>query len=78
MERICPLCNGLKNYDIECKFCNEKMEDKGRVADYYDNYSSYLDMSITELIDGVEADKCVHLFACPSCKSDKRIEINKI
>ncbi|SKC63893.1 hypothetical protein [Maledivibacter halophilus] len=78
MELICPLCNGLIEYNIECRLCNEKMEDKGRIADYYDNYSSYLDMNITELIDKVEYDKCVHLFVCSNCNNDKRIAIDKI
>lgn len=78
MEQICPLCNGLKEYEIRCSKCHGKMIDKGRIADYYDNYSSYLEMSITELLDGVPNDKCVHLFVCPYCNNDKRIIIDKI
>lgn len=78
MELICPLCNGLKKFEIECEKCRERMVDEGRIADYYDNYSSYLEMSITERIDGVPCDQCVHLFSCPSCKHDKRIVIHKI
>lgn len=78
MEQICPLCNGLKQYEVECEKCKEKMTHRGRIADYYDNYSSYLEMSITELIDGVQSNKCVHLFACPCCNHDKRIVIDKI
>ncbi|WP_432408830.1 hypothetical protein [Wukongibacter sp. M2B1] len=78
MELICPLCNGLQEYNIECQNCNEKMSDRGRIAEYYDNYSSYLDISITEKIDGVPNDKCVHLFSCISCNKDKRITIDKI
>ncbi len=78
MELICPLCNGLQEYDIECKNCNGKMHDRGRIAEYYDDYSSYLDMSITEKIDGVPYDKCVHLFSCANCNDDKRITIDKI
>lgn len=78
MEQICPLCNGLIEHEVKCEKCNEKMKDNGRIADYYDNYSSYLEMSITELIDGVSNDKCVHIFACPDCNYDKRIAIDKI
>ncbi|SHK15408.1 hypothetical protein [Paramaledivibacter caminithermalis] len=78
MEQICPLCNGLQEYEVECEECKGKMIDKGRMSDYYDNYSSYLDMNITELIDGVQSDKCVHLFSCSDCKNDKRITIDKV
>lgn len=78
MEQICPLCNGLEEYEIKCEECDDKMIDKGRIAEYYDNYSSYLEMSITEQIDGASNNKCVHLFSCINCNNDKRISISKI
>lgn len=78
MDLVCPICNGLAEYEIKCEKCNGNMEDGGRIANYYDNYSSYLDMSITERIDGVPNNQCVHLFYCPGCKNDKRVPIDKI
>jgi len=78
MELICPLCNGLQKYEIKCQKCGERMNDRGRIAEYYDDYSSYLEMSITEEIDGVSGDKCVHLFSCVNCNNDKRVSIDKI
>lgn len=78
MDKVCPLCNALINPEIQCKRCNGIMTDGGRIADYFDDYSSYLEMSITELIDGAPNDQCVHLFYCPNCNYDKRIGINKI
>lgn len=78
MEIICPLCNGLREFQIDCEKCREGMKDRGRIAEYYDNYSSYLDISITELIDGVCNDECVHIFTCKNCNHDKRVSIDKI
>lgn len=78
MDMICPVCNGLEELEMNCEKCGGKMIDRGRIAEYYDNYSSYLEMSITEKIDGVPWDKCVHLYACTSCNDDKRITIDKI
>lgn len=78
MEMICPVCNGLNECDIECEKCSGEMTNRGRIAEYYDNYSSYLEMSLTEKIDGVPSDKCVHLYACLDCNYDKRVTIDKV
>lgn len=77
MDFICPLCNGLNTVSIVCENCNIKMIDGGREADYYDDYSTYLPMSLTARIDGYSLNKCVHLFYCPSCGKDDRIPIEK-
>ncbi|MCA0969692.1 hypothetical protein LCM20_03670 [Halobacillus litoralis] len=47
------------------------MRDKGRVADFFDDYSPYLDISFTDLVDGDPDSsiqgECVHLFVCEKC-----------
>jgi len=79
MNLICPLCNGLMEVkDVKCEFCNNVMVDKGRLTDYLDDYSPYLEMNITELVDGGPNNVCVHLFKCEKCNTDKRIAIDKI
>jgi hypothetical protein len=78
MDRVCPVCNSLVDMEIKCTRCEGIMTDEGRIADYFDDYSSYLDMNITELIDGAPSNQCVHLFYCPNCDYDRRIGINKI
>ncbi|NLK97573.1 hypothetical protein [Defluviitalea saccharophila] len=77
MDLVCPLCNGLKNMEVSCMNCGEKMKDGGLVSDYYDNYSPYLPISITGKIDGRPSSECVHLFYCPQCGKDKRIAVEK-
>lgn len=75
---VCPVCNTLENVMVHCKECGAIMVDKGRICDYYDNYSSYLDFDITEKIDNVDHSKCVHLYYCEDCNNDKRIAISKV
>ncbi len=78
MELICPICNGLEEYSIRCNKCKEVMKDMGRITDYYDDYSAYLEMSITDLVDGAPSNECVHLYTCKNCHNDRRIQIDKV
>ncbi|MBH0228688.1 hypothetical protein [Halobacillus yeomjeoni] len=47
------------------------MRDQGRVTDYLDDYSPYLDQKWTDLVDGdldsSLTNECVHLFVCEDC-----------
>ena len=78
MGWICPICNGLADYIIKCPDCGNRMEARGTIQDYFDDYSPYLDKGITQQVDGVEHNRCVHLFYCPNCNKDKRVVINEI
>ncbi|MCT4607269.1 MAG: hypothetical protein N4A64_14425 [Marinisporobacter sp.] len=78
MEYVCPVCNGMATYLLRCPHCGKQMEDRGMVADFLDEYSPYLAMDITQLVDGASYDQCVHLFYCEACKHDKRISIQRI
>lgn len=77
MDLVCPLCNALQTMEIPCSACHTNMKDGGREADYYDDYSTYLPISITARIDGYPSNKCVHIFYCPKCGEDQRIPIEK-
>lgn len=78
MEFICPICNGLYEYNISCPECGGIMEDQGPLVDYYDDYSPYLSKDLTQLVDGVSHDKCVHLYKCINCNVDRRVEIDRV
>jgi len=43
------------------------MEDQGAKVNYYDDYSPYLLDEITNNVDGVNSEKCIHIFLCPNC-----------
>ncbi len=78
MEYVCPLCNRLSSLVVECPGCGREMEDSGTIQDYFDDYSPYLERELTELVDGVSSDYCLHLFTCLLCGSDQRVPVKRI
>jgi hypothetical protein len=79
---MCPLCNGMSSPQTNCTTCNGVMDDKGRLLDYFDDYSAYLDIEGMKLFDGIENDQrdhqCPHVFYCPNCHGEKTILIQEI
>ncbi len=67
----CGLCNGWGETQRSCPKCEGRMKDQGRVTDFLDEYSPYLDLTYTDLVDGdIDSslqDECVHLFVCEAC-----------
>ncbi|MCQ6273381.1 hypothetical protein JMM81_00135 [Bacillus sp. V3B] len=68
---ICSVCNGFKELKAQCPTCGGEMLDKGRVMDYYDDYSAYMPIDQMKLEDGQYDDfktrKCPHLVSCLQC-----------
>ncbi|MGM0876855.1 MAG: hypothetical protein ACQEWV_19385 [Bacillota bacterium] len=69
---LCPLCNGLETQIIQCPNCQTIMEDKGKITDYLDDYSAYMDIDMMKLFDGniesLEGHQCMHYYFCPTCE----------
>lgn len=78
MELVCPLCNGMLNYETYCPRCSDRLKDTGPIVDYLDEYSPYLSNDMTQLVDGVEHEKCCHLFKCEKCNFERKVEINRV
>ena len=78
MGWVCPICNGLVSYVAKCPNCGNLMEERGAIQDYFDDYSPYLGKDITQQVDGVGHNRCVHLFYCSNCNEDKKIVIREI
>ena len=49
---ICPLCNGLTELSLVCPNCSHFMQDQGRLADFFDDYSPYMPIDLMKLEDG--------------------------
>lgn len=68
---ICPVCNGFQELKLTCPACRETLEDKGRIMDFYDDYSPYMSIDQLKLEDGYKDDglkeQCPHLVKCPHC-----------
>ena len=54
------------------------MEDRGRIQDYYDDYSPYLNYSVTDVMDDEPPEICQHLFVCTACYYDEVVNVRKI
>lgn len=79
---MCPLCNGITLVSYKCETCQASLDDQGRLMDYFDDYSAYLDIDGMKLFDGIEEDgknhQCPHVFSCPNCHTEKTILIQEI
>ncbi|MED4206036.1 hypothetical protein [Neobacillus mesonae] len=78
---ICPVCNGLRDVSLICSNCGEPMLESGRLMDYYDDYSPYMEIDLMKLEDGYPdtyaGHKCPHLYRCPRCQQDDVIFIKE-
>ncbi|KXG77215.1 hypothetical protein [Thermotalea metallivorans] len=78
MEQVCPICNAMAVYLLKCPVCGNQMENIGALQEFFDDYSPYLPMDITQRIDDAPHSQCVHLFYCKTCHYDKRIPIDRV
>lgn len=72
---FCPLCNGMDTISVPCPKCQTNMEDQGKVMDYFDDYSAYLDIDMVKMVDGdpnsLEEHQCLHYFYCSACQYEE-------
>jgi hypothetical protein len=70
MDKICPICNGLQEPQLKCRYCGRKLMDGGALENYFGPYSPYMD---TDSLQNYLPDtQCVHLLYCPHCQVDIR------
>ncbi|WP_270182407.1 hypothetical protein [Alkalihalobacillus sp. CinArs1] len=69
----CPLCNSYTSIQLACSTCGSALLDKGREADYYDDYSPYESFESVKMTDGYGLDEkdheCPHVLSCPECRT---------
>jgi hypothetical protein len=57
------------------------MVDSGRLIDFFDDYSPYMEIDLMKMEDGYpdsnSGQKCPHLYTCPSCLNDEVIFIKE-
>jgi hypothetical protein len=72
---ICPLCNGFRELLLYCQNCGGKLEDKGKIMDYFGAYSPYMEIDLMKRIDGypstLSRHECAHLFYCLNCGNEQ-------
>ncbi|WP_223700828.1 hypothetical protein [Sutcliffiella deserti] len=78
---ICPLCNGFEEYNQTCTSCGNLLVDAGKVTDFFDDYSAYMEIDSMKEVDGnlvsLAENICMHLVSCPLCQQDKVVAINE-
>lgn len=70
MSEICPVCNGLYDRSIQCSNCGALMIQAGKLEDYNEPYSPYLENELFILNNetAITGDNCcIHLYSCPDC-----------
>lgn len=57
------------------------MLESGRLMDFYDDYSPYMEIDLMKMEDGYpdtnSGNKCPHLYRCPSCLADTVVFIKE-
>ncbi|HEY4553841.1 MAG TPA: hypothetical protein VIG80_11645 [Bacillaceae bacterium] len=75
----CLYCNWSAYEQISCPNCSSGMSDMGKIYDYYDDYSPYMDIDLNKLVDGDPAsaarEECVHLFQCSVCGEEEEVTV---
>jgi len=78
---VCPSCNGLQKVIQKCSDCEGDLTDEGKLVDYLDDYSPYLDDEGLKLVDGdpqsTEDHICVHLMRCQKCGTETHIKVSE-
>lgn len=80
MEYVCPVCNGLEELKSTCTSCGNVVEDKGRLMDFYDDYSPYMPIDQMKLEDGYEdlaKHLCPHIVYCESCLREEVVFVQE-
>lgn len=68
---MCAICNGFEQLNENCPNCGGQLDDSGRIMDFYDDYSAYMEIDHLKLEDGypnsLSQEQCPHLLSCPKC-----------
>lgn len=77
---LCPLCNGLTDFNRKCPRCGSETEDRGQVEAFYDPYSPYEDDALIPTLKNTKAPEnwCWHIAVCPKCNFQDSVPIAQL
>lgn len=73
MISLCPVCNGMAALAAACPACGHRLDDAGRLYDYYGDYSPYRPIDDAKLTNGIPdlaRHLCIHVGWCPACRRE--------
>lgn len=80
MQSICPVCNGFTRLQTICSTCQQPIDDAGRLADYFGDYSPYREIDDAKLTNGfldVANHECIHVGWCPRCRNEQLFVVSE-
>jgi hypothetical protein len=77
----CPVCNGFREAYLLCSNCGKPMMESGRLMDFFDDYSPYMEIDLMKMEDGYpdtnSGHKCPHVYRCSSCNIEEILFIKE-
>lgn len=80
MNTLCPVCNGFQNIASTCTHCGFPLQDTGRLADFYGNYSPYQEIDASKRDNGfpdLSLHLCMHVTWCSLCQTEQIIGVDE-
>lgn len=80
MAFVCPVCNAFETLESACPRCQSILEDQGRLENFFDDYSPYLEMEWTKEVNGypdIRNHQCMHYLYCPNCSYEQIVAVNE-
>lgn len=80
MDHLCPVCNGLVSLEQACSRCGNRLEDGGRLYDYYGDYSPYREIDDAKMDNGFPdraQHQCLHTGWCPQCRAEQTVSVRE-
>ncbi|MGE5701690.1 MAG: hypothetical protein ACM32O_04100 [Clostridia bacterium] len=77
---LCPVCNALQSISSTCPLCDAALQDTGRLADYYGDYSPYREIDDAKGDNGfpdLSLHLCIHVTWCPQCHIEQLIGVSE-
>lgn len=80
MDHLCPVCNGLVALKQACSRCGNRLDDAGRLYDFYGDYSPYREIDDAKMDNGYpdrQKNQCLHTCWCPQCHASEMVIVQE-
>ncbi|RNB85439.1 hypothetical protein EDM56_18720 [Brevibacillus fluminis] len=80
MKTLCPICNGFTALASLCPNCSLQLQDTGRLADYYGDYSPYREIDDAKKDNGypdLSLRQCMHVTWCSLCQMEQIVAVDE-
>lgn len=81
MQLMCPVCNGLADFDQHCPNCGKALRDEGPIQQFYGPYSAYRPIDDIKKSNGfpdLANNECMHLAYCANCNQQLYAAVSEL